>query len=43
MNIEVLKKEITEVYQTPILHQTAFWSEVKSNLGVKIQEAQISL
>lgn len=35
MNIEVLKKEISEVYQTPILHQTAFWSEVKSNLGVK--------
>jgi len=31
----VYLKEIEEVFRTPIIQQTAFWSEVKGRLGVK--------
>lgn len=31
----VYLKEIEEVFETPIIQQTAFWSEVKGRLGVK--------
>ncbi|CAL1517945.1 peptidoglycan bridge formation glycyltransferase FemA/FemB family protein [Chitinophaga sp. MM2321] len=34
MNIKVSKKEIEQVNKTPILQQTAFWSEVKTRQGL---------
>ena len=32
---EVRKKRIEEVYETPIVKQTAFWSEVKRRMGAE--------
>lgn len=34
MTIDVIKKETRDVYHTPIVQQTAFWSEVKQQQGV---------
>lgn len=35
MTIDVEKKEIRDVYHTPIVQQTAFWSEVKNRQGIE--------
>lgn len=35
MTIDVEKKQIRDVYNTPIVQQTAFWSEVKQQQGVQ--------
>ena len=32
---DIYKKDISELYKTPILQQTAFWSIVKSKIGQK--------
>ena len=34
MITEIFKKDIEDVYNTPIVQQTAFWSEVKRKLGL---------
>lgn len=34
MNIRLEPKEITDVYSTPIVQQTSFWSKVKEQLGI---------
>ncbi|WP_316813124.1 lipid II:glycine glycyltransferase FemX [Pedobacter heparinus] len=48
MNIVIEKKDIKEVYETAIIQQTAFWSEVKTKQGLqskafnfKVEDAQI--
>lgn len=33
MHIQVFRKDTHELYTTPLLQQTAYWSEVKSRLG----------
>lgn len=35
MLTDVSRKDIDEVFESPIVQQTAFWSEVKKNLGVQ--------
>ncbi|MCA1757863.1 MAG: peptidoglycan bridge formation glycyltransferase FemA/FemB family protein [Bacteroidales bacterium] len=35
MITSIREKEINEIYQTPIIQQTAFWSEVKRRLGLR--------
>jgi len=35
MNIVIEKKDIKEVYETAIIQQTAFWSEVKTKQGLQ--------
>lgn len=35
MLTEVYRKDIDEVFESPIVQQTAFWSEVKKELGVQ--------
>lgn len=35
MITSVREKHINEIYQTPIIQQTAFWSEVKRRMGLK--------
>ena len=35
MLTDIYKKDITELYKTPIIQQTAFWSIVKSKIGQK--------
>jgi hypothetical protein len=35
MLFDVQRKNLHDVFETPIIQQTAFWSEVKRNLGVK--------
>ncbi|MBB5438402.1 lipid II:glycine glycyltransferase (peptidoglycan interpeptide bridge formation enzyme) [Pedobacter sp. AK017] len=35
MNIVIEKKDIKEVYETAIIQQTAFWSEVKAKQGLQ--------
>ena len=34
MILDFRKKEIEEVFRTPIVQQTAFWSEVKRRMGI---------
>lgn len=34
MTIDLIEKEIRDVYHTPIVQQTAFWSEVKQQQGI---------
>lgn len=34
MDIKVIKKNCRDIYSTPIVQQTAFWSEVKTNQGL---------
>lgn len=34
MTIDICKKDTREIYNTPIVQQTAFWSEVKSHQGL---------
>jgi len=31
MTLSILKKEIVDLYSTPIIQQTSFWSMVKKN------------
>ena len=35
MTLSILKKEIVDLYSTPIIQQTSFWSMVKKNQGVE--------
>lgn len=35
MTIDIFKKEIQDINHTPIVQQTAFWSEVKKNQGLQ--------
>ena len=35
MTLSILKKEIVDLYSTPIIQQTSFWSMVKRNQGVE--------
>ena len=35
MDIKVEEKSTKELFSTPLLQQTAFWSDVKENLGYK--------
>lgn len=34
MKLEITPKETADIYDTPIIQQTAFWSKVKEHLGV---------
>ena len=34
MTLDIIPKETTEIYDTPIVQQTAFWTKVKQRLGV---------
>ena len=33
MKIDIFPKDTHDLYTTPLLQQTAYWSEVKSKLG----------
>ena len=34
MTLDITPKETAEIYETPIVQQTAFWTKVKRRLGV---------
>lgn len=49
MNLTVQEKETSSLYETPLLHQSSFWSQVKENQGyttkafdIKVRSSDIS-
>src|SRR5574344_993836 len=43
MDIFVDRKPVRDLYSTPLLHQTYFWSQVKENLGFESQAFELKV
>ena len=43
MQLSLEPKAIEDVYRTPLVQQTAFWSRVKATLGMKSRAFEFSV